>query len=515
MTMTPRHEAAGERDRIGRDGDFAAGEHSGRLARLRSEQAPVSSGAPAVPCYMRRVLVPSKAGRSRAIAALGLPLFALSSLSSLALGCGSEAAVLSIEVTTGHETDAMTADPAVARVVVTGSTPEGAVISAEAAPGGDLDFGEVDGDLAYTFETTGYDGQGNAVMRGRSLGGIVLSSISTGVFPLFVERLGGWSRPPGGLPRTHTNAPAAPIGERYLFLTGGDAPKDAVESEEYDLFWWDGAKGATFPFAARTLVSNVTSLLAFGSDAVWLDSSGFASPTLPTGLTSFTELSGGSAVAAPDGRVFVVGGTRADEPTDAVLEIASDQTATVRRLVFPRAGAAAAWLPDVGLVVIGGDAANEGVELLPVDGTQFAVRDFPADGTIGAAATASTLGTVLLSGGRLGDAAAKTRLLDPRCTSDCTAKDLDLATPDAVLGRASMFSLGKGQAILVGDEVDPTGQTRTFVIDYLDPAVTEMPLREPRRGATAVPAPNGTLAVVGGVHPDGSAALTVEMYFPE
>jgi hypothetical protein len=53
------------------------------------------------------------------------------------------------------------------------------------------------------------------------------------------------------------------------------------------------------------------------------------------------------------------------------------------------------------------------------------------------------------------------------------------------------------------------------VIDYLNPAVTEMPLREPRRGATAVPAPNGTLALMGGVHLDGTPALSVEMFFPE
>lgn len=458
---------------------------------------------------MRRVIFSLKAGPARGAGAVVL------SLAGLVCGCGSEQAVLNVEVVTGLETDAMTRDPAVTRVVVTGTTPEGTVITAEAPPGGDLDFGEVEGDLAYTFETTGYDGQGNAVLRGRSLGGIVLSSISSGTFPLFVERLGGWSRGPGGIARGHANAPAVPIGERYLFMTGGDLAKDKVESEEYDLFWWDGAKGATFPFAAETLVSNVSSVLAFGSDAVWLDANGFATPTLPSGLSSFTELSGGSAVAAPDGRVFVVGGTRADKATDAVLEIASDQTATVRRLVFPRAGAAAAWLPDVGLVVVGGSPDKAGVEVLPADGTAFAVRDFPPDATIGAAASANTLGTVLLAGGKVGDLGAKTRTLDPRCTSDCSVKELDLATPAAVLGRASMFALAKGRAVLVGEEADAAGQTRTFVIDYLEAGVTEMPLREPRRGATAVPAPNGTLAVMGGVHPDGSAALSVEMYFPE
>jgi hypothetical protein len=30
-----------------------------------------------------------------------------------------------------------------------------------------------------------------------------------------------------------------------------------------------------------------------------------------------------------------------------------------------------------------------------------------------------------------------------------------------------------------------------------------------------VPAPNGTLALLGGVHADGTPALTIETFFPE
>ncbi len=429
--------------------------------------------------------------------------------------CSSGTTVINLDVVVGQETDAMTVSPAVTRVVVLGVSPEATTVTAEAAPGGTLDFGEINGDLAYTFDVTGYDGQGNTVLRGRSVGGIVPSSLSTGTFSVFVERLGGWSRPPGQIARAHTHAPAVAIGERYLFLTGGDAAADAAEVEEYDLFYWAAAKGETFPFAAQTLVSNVDSVLALGSDAIWLDASGFASPTLPSGLTSFDELAGGSAVTSDDDRVFLVGATRPGGPTDAVLEIAADQSATVRRLVFPREGAAATWLTDVGLVVIGGSDTAPAVEVLPAQGTQFAVRDFPPDPTVGAGACASTLGTILLAGGTSGGAGAKTRLFDPRCTSDCTMDTLDLATPDAALGRVAAFGLTKGRAVVTGDEVDPKGQTRTFVVDYLSPAVTEMPLREPRRGATAVPAPNGTLALLGGVHPDGTGALAVEMFFPE
>jgi hypothetical protein len=439
-------------------------------------------------------------------------------LAPLALACSSEPKVLTLDIVTGHETDAMTQDPPVARVEVKGTTPEGEEIEAEAAPGGDLDFGEVDGELAYTFEITGFDGPGNVVLRGRSIGGIVLNGVEADTIPLFAQRLGQWARPPGELARAHTRAPAVSVGERYLLTTGGDAPADAAESEEYDLFAWAGARGPTFPFAAETLVSYVDRALAIGGDqAKWLDGDGFADPTPVEGL-SYADLSGGSVVLAPDGRVFIVGATRPANETDAVLEISADEeTVSVRRLAFPRAGAAAAWVPDVGLVVVGGSATAKGVEVLAQEGTTFAARDFPPDPTTGAAAAPSSLGTLALVGGVLEGAAARTRLLDPRCTSDCSPDPLDAATPPVALTRTAAFSREQGSPVLivVGDDPAPEGLTRTFLVDYLNATVTELPLREPRLGATAVPAPNGTLALVGGVHPDGTPALTVEMLFPE
>ena len=450
-----------------------------------------------------------------------LPCFALGPLllvAPLVLACSSDPKVLTLDVVTGHETDAMTQDPAVTRVVVQGTTPEGEQIQAEAAPGGDLDFGEVDGDLAYTFEITGLDGPGDVVLRGRSIGGIVLNGIEGSTLPLFAQRLGQWARPPGQLARAHTNAPAVSVGERYLFTTGGDAPTDAAESEEYDLFSWAGARGRTFPFAAQTLVSYVNRVLALGGEqATWLGSSGFAEPTPVEGL-SYADLSGGSVVFAPDGRVFVVGATRPSPETNAVLEISADEeTVSVRRLAFPRAGAAATWIPDVGLVVTGGSATGKGVEVLAQQGTTFAARDFPPDPTAGAAAVPTTLGTLALVGGLLEGAPAPTRLLDPRCTSNCAADELPDATPEVALTRTAAFARAQGSPVLIvaGDTPAPDSLTRTFLIDYLSATVTEVPLREPRAGATPVPAPNGTLALIGGLHPDGTPALTVEMFFPE
>lgn len=420
----------------------------------------------------------------------------------------------------------MTQEPAVASVRVTGTYAyEGVTIEAEAAPGGALDFGEVDGSLPYTFEVTGYDGAGNPVMRGTSIGGIVLDAIEGDTFQIFAQRLGQWARPPGQLSRAHTRAPAISVGERYLLTTGGDARQDAERIEQYDLFAWAGIDaGEAFDFSARSLWWDPDTLevLALGSDTTGEAASFNGAEVLPEpiqlpdGLSSFGEIAGGSVVQVGDGREFIVGATRATTPTDAVIDVGADGTRTVRRLVQKRAGAAVTWVPGVGLVVAGGSAEGPGVEVLAEQATTFATHDFPPDATIGAGASPSSYPKqAMLIGGTTDGTGAKTRTLDLGCTIDCAPKAQDLATPEAALTRVSAYPVGQGRLIVVGDEADPSGLTRTFVVDYIEETVTELPLREPRRWATPVPTPNGKLAILGGVHPDGTPALTVEMLVPE
>lgn len=89
------------------------------------------------------------------------------------------------------------------------------------------------------------------------------------------------------------------------------------------------------------------------------------------------------------------------------------------------------------------------------------------------------------------------------------------ALPAAVADVAA-FALPGGRVLAVGSEAGADGLTRSFVVDLAAAGqVEELALREPRRGATVVPAPNGTLALLGGVHAEGTAALTVETFFPE
>ena len=86
------------------------------------------------------------------------------------------------------------------------------------------------------------------------------------------------------------------------------------------------------------------------------------------------------------------------------------------------------------------------------------------------------------------------------------------ARSKAPLMRLSIFRV---RALAVGDSVETTAQTRSFEIQ-LGSSATELPLRDPRRGATVSPSPNGTLAILGGRRvADDTSALSVELLFPQ
>ncbi|WP_437737871.1 hypothetical protein [Sorangium sp. So ce1335] len=449
------------------------------------------------------------------------------------LGCASEPRTITVEVVPGHEAGAFQEDPPVARIEVTAAAVEGDVaVSASAAPGGALDFGEIPAERAYTFEVRGLDAAGATVVRGRSASGIYLPSVPGEVLRLFAQRTGRWARPPGGIAASRVGAPGGVLAERYLFLTGGAAAGAAAGDvdpgrlDAYDLAGWGGsASSSALPRAARSLVVRGDVLLAIdGEGATWTDllAGQSAEASLPTGLGSFAEVAGGRTVEAADGRSFVVGGARAGEPSgapgqpsDAVLVVGADRTLSVARLRHARAGAAAVWVEGLGLVVAGGSAEGAGVEVLGDGATAFLPRPFPPDATHGAGAAVTGPGEIALVGGVEGGAAAPTRRLAPGCAASCAAVEVAGAALPAAVVDVAAFALPGGRVLAVGSEAGDGGLTRSFVADVAAAQVEELPLREPRRGATAVPAPNGTLALLGGVHPEGTPALAIETFFPE
>ncbi|MDC0681902.1 hypothetical protein [Sorangium atrum] len=460
----------------------------------------------------------------RVLPALGLSL----------LGCASEPWTLTIEVMPGHEATAFQEDPPVARIEVTATAAEGDVtVSAAAAPGGELDFGEIPAQRAYTFEVRGLDAGGATVVRGRSAAGIYLAALTGDVLPLFAQRTGRWARPPGELAASRVGAPGAALAERYLVLTGGAAAGgaaagdvDPARLDAYDLATWGGsASSGALPRAARSLVVRGDLLLTLDDEgATWTDLAAgqSAEASLPEGLGSFAEVAGGRTIEASDGRSFVVGATRSGaaagapgEPSDKVLVVGADGALSVAKLRHARAGAAAVWVEGLGLVVAGGSADGAGLEVLGDGATAFSPRPFPPDPSEGAGAAVTGPGEIALVGGVQGGAAAPTRRLAPGCAVTCAAVEVEGAALTAALGGVAAFALPGGRILAVGSEAGEDGLTRSFIVDVAAAQVEELPLREPRRGAAVVPAPNGTLAVLGGIHADGTPALTIETFFPE
>lgn len=436
-------------------------------------------------------------------------------LASLALVACKSATELSLDITAGQEKDAFSADPPVTKIDVVVTSLDGSVNAAvSTTPGGTFDLGNLPSDAQVNIEVTGFDAANDVILRGRSLSGLALDGI-TGDVPVFVQRTGAWARPPGGLLQTHVGGVAATLGERYLLVTGGAAATDPKQLDAYDILSLGGAKSAALPRLPTTLVSlGDTLLLIDDTGASWVDYTNSTShdATLPAGLASFGDVAGGTPVLAGDGTTYVVGGTRRGEPTTAVLAVASDGTLSSFTTMTARKGAAAVWIDTVGLVIAGGSGDGPGVEVLADGATAFAARGFDADPVEGAGASLDGGKGLVLVGGSLGGAAAPTRLLDPTCVVTCAAKELAEATLPAPFEHVSAYSLEGSKLLVVGDEIDGMKLTRAFTVNLTD-GVTELPLREPRRGARPLPTPTAHLAIVGGEHPDGTPATSIELLF--
>lgn len=399
------------------------------------------------------------------------------------------------------------------------SAEEDVKIVTSAEPGGSFDLGEVPDSKILSFDVSGFAADGSVVARGRSLG-VVIGALKDGTLPLFLERLGGWSRPLGALAAAHVEGSTGVLGERYLMVTGGskaldaNGAADAKGVEFYDLLSQAPAtSGNDLPRAARSLVMQGTRALVIDdAGATWVDFDGSELPydvDPPAGMT-FADVAGGAVIENAAGATYVVGATRAVGATDKVLVVGTDGLLSVVTLTAPRVGAAAAYATE-GLVVAGGSADADGVEFMP-DGKPSAPLPYPKDPTEGAALVVAPLDKMILAGGRIAGAPGDTREIDLRCISGCIYKVFSEAPVASIATRARAFAVTNG-AVLVGDDVD--GVTRSFRLTLAPQAAIELPLREPRKGASVVAAPNGTLAILGGELVSGGPATSVEQLFPD
>ena len=464
-----------------------------------------------VACYTQRML-------SRQLSSLthvGL----LGAALALCAGCGEEERDVFVAITVGYETDAFQQDPAVERVVVQALQVNGDVFaSAETTPGGSFDLGDIDDITPLRFEVSGYSSDGTLRVRGRSLT-INVAQLLGDELPVFAQRVDQWARPPGTIEHAHTGGVAASLGERYLMHTGGQVVGDTVSPGGiafYDLLAWGGALGGELDNIPESLVLSANGDAALFIDdngARWIDFSNNAITPVeaPDGLGTFAAVAGGKTIVG-DGLTYVVGGTRSDEASDKVLIVGDDFSLSAVSLTAPRQGASASWLEDVGLVVAAGSDTAAGIEVLSATATSFAPRAFPPDATTGAAAIADVLpGQLLLAGGLLAADDATIRRFDLGCASDClpVANDNQLPLP---LDDAQAFGWTGGDVVVLGHAASDN-LLHTYLLSASG-GVRELTLREPRRGARAVGAPNGTLSLIGGELVSGEPALTVESLFP-
>ena len=219
---------------------------------------------------------------------------------------------------------------------------------------------------------------------------------------------------------------------------------------------------------------------------------------------------------ADDGSSYVVGPTRTDAPSSVVLHVGLLADLTAIRLPEARQGCAATYVPDRGLVVAGGHAAESGALIVPPDGTAFSALPYPPDPVQGAGAAPLGDDRLLIAGGLDGSAPAPPRVLDLSCMAECEASEIGVTASEVGIGDAWVRATAPGEAVVVGPH--GTEDTTCFVrLTGLDatPAAQEVALREPRTGATPISIFGRAVAIVGGRKTDGTGAKSIEVYIPK
>jgi hypothetical protein len=440
-----------------------------------------------------------------------LPLLCL-----LLAACGGERR-LSLAVTTGLEEDVFAAAPAVDSVRILARDPEGEVkLETLTSPGDTFALGELTDEDVVTFELTGETAAGDVVVRGRSVA-IPVGAVASTTVPMFAQRLGSFARPPGALVRAHVHAPSAVVDERFLLQFGGEravgegGDADPALGDFYDLLSLGGGEtGSVLPRTPLSLVARTDVVFLIDGDGITaLDRNDQSAERPPPSDLELDAVAGGRTIEAASGRSYVVGCAKPGAPTDAILAIEPDGDLAAIRLEAPRAGCGATYVPEVGLVVYGGSDAGAALEVVDDEGTNARSLPFAPDPTSGAALVLTSDDVVLALGGAGG---AGGRFFDLRCQASCEAEVAEEATLPELTLRGEGFRTEAG-ALVVGE--DARGQTLAFFVALPSGAVTSLPLREPRFGATPTPTPNGMLALLGGVLVSGAPARSIELFYPE
>jgi hypothetical protein len=425
----------------------------------------------------------------------------------------------SIVLLTGEETDAWTRPPAAARVEITLTSRFGTdLVGASQAPASSVEITNAVYVGGYGgFEALGLDAAGTPVLRGLSTP-FFIDELKNFTIPLFVGRKGEWARPSDTLEQPRRKPLLSLVYQQYLFAAGGQTVTgfDGSIPDVYDFGYWqmykDQPRLARLPRSLAALDSLL--LVIDDAGATWLDVSTDAATeaVAPAGLT-FAEIAGGATVQAPDGSFFVVGAMRTSgDATSKILKVGSDGKMETFTLTTARLGAAATCVGLTGakLVVAGGSATGAGIEVL--DQAQALVPlAYPPDPAVGMAVAGIDDSNILLLGGTdpATGAAAALRTASLGCTQACATTPFPV---DALpLSQTTAFRIADGTFLAVGETAQ--GETLAYEIVASPPSTRALPLREPRKWASAAALYTGQIAVVGGdLLADGTPARHIEVF---
>jgi hypothetical protein len=391
-----------------------------------------------------------------------------------------------LAITIGGEADAFTRAPAPVKLLVEGIGTDGkSVVLGEAKlPSGSVDLGDRAQTDQYSIKISGFDATGARILSGATPP-VQLGALDGLSVPVFVQRTGELARMPSGLTDVREAPLAVLVSGRFAMVAGGkDTPKT---TQLYDIASIASLGAALdLPRAPKTVaVAGVAALLIDDAGATFFDLSTAATSeaTTPAG-GSFAEVAGGTAIVAPDGVTFIVGGTRAEgAKTSRILRVGSDRALSFLSLAEPRLGATATWVEGRGLVVAGGSAGGAGVEIVGAGATASTALPFAPDAIAGAGAAMLDAQHVLLVGGfDPAGAPAPTRVLDLACGTACAPAVWSHAALPIAIARPTSFSLDGGAALFVGD--DASGSSHALRVS--ENAVQEIPFKVPRKGARGI-----------------------------
>ena len=475
----------------------------------------------------------------------------------LLLSCNS-AASGTIQIITGEETDTFTQTPVPTMLVVQAEDPatsDKTTLASVPYPSDTIDLGSQDQNAVASLLVSAMDGtSGPELVYGASIP-LQYGALDGETLPIFVQRVGQNARLPNPPTDTRQAPTLAVLSDRFLIIGGGSEASTSLTTQVYDFGQFSLLNPPpVLPLvpASMPIVGTVALLLATGPDAggdgSYYDFSqdmaqSVTAPVDSTGFT-FADVAGGQTIYdATDGTgyVFVVGATRTTGPppgTAAVLMINPNDTSnasyptgalTWLSLSAPRLGASAAWVGGEGLVVAGGSATANGVEVLAIsasaDPALGTPLDFPPDPSSGSGMTALGQQFVLLAGGLTPSGAdAGVREINLACvqatSSPCGPTPWGpnggalpaLADGTNAITSAFAFTFDAADAFVVGSEPSssPTpGLTHTFTLSSTAGAV-EVPTKVPHTNAAAIVSPMQSSVLVFG----GSAGGEIESFTP-